>query len=63
MEAALIKAEMKKCSLTDPPPKEDMLDLKMLLVSLKSCIACLDMLSSNPSLLCSPASTTGQFKH
>ena len=32
-----------------------MLDLRMFLVSLKSCIACLVVLSSSPSLLCSPA--------
>jgi hypothetical protein len=56
MEAALIKPEMKKCNLTDPPPKEDMLDLRIFLVSLKRCIACLVVLSSNPSLLCSSAS-------
>jgi hypothetical protein len=57
MEEALTSnyTRNRKRNLTDPPPKEDTLDLRMFLVSLKSCIACLVVLSSSPSLLCSPA--------
>jgi hypothetical protein len=50
----------KKARFTDPVAKDDMLDWRMTLVSLNSCIACLVVLSLRASLLCSAANRVVQ---
>lgn len=51
---------MKATRFTDPLPKDDILDRRMILVSLNSCIACLVVLSSSTSLFCRPANRVVQ---